>query len=210
MPAPYVDPAVIGRLTDDGGYRRGISYQRSGMVTRTSWDEAERVLTSVVAGSADHAYRCAIRFSAAGITASVTATSCTCPVPQACKHVVATLLVSNDDATLTESVAPDRPTPVAWRSLVPATAPDAPTAIALGVELRQRAHGGAHHWSPRPVRPVTPRDLAKGTGSSFSASARSCAVPRPGHGSRAMCPGTRYAARQGFSGVNVCAGSPTF
>lgn len=164
MPAPYVDPSVIRRLTDDGGYGRGVSYQRSGMVTRTSWDEAERVLTSVVAGSADNAYRCAIRFSAAGITTTVATTSCTCPVPQACKHVVATLLVSNDDAVLTEPVALARPAPAAWRSLVPATSADAPTAIALGVELRQRAHGGAHHWSPRPVRPVTPRDLAKGTG----------------------------------------------
>lgn len=164
MPAPYVDPAVIRALTDEGGYQRGVSYQRSGMVTRTSWDAEERVLTSVVAGSAEHSYRCAIRFSASGISATVAATSCTCPVPQACKHVVATLLVSNDDAVLTEAAAPGRPVPAAWRTLVPSVSADAATAIALGVELRQRANAAAHQWSPRPVRAVTPRDLAKGTG----------------------------------------------
>jgi superfamily II DNA or RNA helicase len=164
MPAPYVDPAVIRGLTDEGGYQRGISYQRSGMVTRTSWDDAERVLTSVVAGSAEYTYRCAIRFSAAGITATVSSTSCSCPVPQACKHVVATLLVSNDDAALAQAVSPVRATPPAWRSLVPSASVDDLTPIALGVELRQRAHSEGHHWSPRPVRPVTPRDLAKGTG----------------------------------------------
>ncbi|MCS3842533.1 DEAD/DEAH box helicase [Microbacterium sp. AK031] len=164
MPAPYVDPVAIRRLTDDGGYRRGTSYQRSGMVTRTSWDDAEHVLTSVVAGSAEHTYRCAIRFSAAGVTATVASTSCSCPVPQACKHVVATLLVSNDDAVMAAAVAPDRPSPPAWRILVPAASADTTTPIALGVELRQRAHSEAHHWSPRPVRPVTARELAKGTG----------------------------------------------
>lgn len=164
MPAPYVDPAVIRGLTDEGGYQRGISYQRSGMVTRTSWDEAERVLASVVAGSAAHTYRCAVRFSASGITNAVASTSCSCPVPQACKHVVATLLVSNDDAMLTEAVSPVRATPPAWRSLVPPASAEDLTPIALGVELRQRAHSEGHRWSPRPVRPVTPRDLAKGTG----------------------------------------------
>lgn len=164
MPAPYVDPAAIRALTDDGGFGRGLSYQRSGMVTRTSWDDAERVLTSVVAGSAGHSYRCSIRFSASGVTASVASAFCSCPVAQGCKHVVATLLVNNDDAVLSPAVTRDRPAPAAWRALVPAASADGSTAIALGVELRQRAAGGAHHWSPRPVRPVTPRDLAKGTG----------------------------------------------
>ncbi|WP_426183143.1 SNF2-related protein [Microbacterium sp. TWP3-1-2b2] len=164
MPAPYIDPAVIRGLTDEGGYSRGVSYQRSGMVTRTSWDDAERVLTSVVAGSVEHAYRCTIRFSAAGITATIASTSCSCPVPQVCKHVVATLLVNNDDAVLTDAVAPHRPAPPAWRMLVPSAGADAPTPIALGVELRQRERSASHHWSPRAVRPVTPRDLAKGTG----------------------------------------------
>ena len=163
MPAPHVDPALIRRLTDDGGYRRGMSYQRSGMVIRTSWDEAERVLTSVVAGSGGHSYRCTIRFTTTGITDTVAATACTCPVAQGCKHVVATLLVSNDDALLSAAERPARQAPPAWRSLVPATT-ETGAAIALGVELRQRSSTGAHQWSPRPVRAVTPRDLAKGIG----------------------------------------------
>ena len=155
MPAPHVDPALIRRLTDDGGYRRGMSYQRSGMVIRTSWDEAERVLTSVVAGSGGHSYRCTIRFTTTGITDTVAATACTCPVAQGCKHVVATLLVSNDDALLSAAEMPARQAPPAWRSLVPATT-ETGAAIALGVELRQRSSTGAHQWSPRPVRAVTP------------------------------------------------------
>ncbi|GAB3631554.1 DEAD/DEAH box helicase [Microbacterium shaanxiense] len=164
MPAPYLDPAVIRRLTDEGGYQRGVSYQRSGMVSRTSWDDAERVLTSVVSGSGEHSYRCAIRFATTGISADVASTSCSCPVPQACKHVIATLLVSNDDAVLSESDTPERHAPAAWRTLVPSAAADAVTPIALGVELRQRAHSDGRHWAPRPVRAVTPRDLAKATG----------------------------------------------
>ncbi|MGO2518681.1 MAG: DEAD/DEAH box helicase [Microbacterium sp.] len=65
---------------------------------------------------------------------------------------------------MTESSAHgERP---AWRVLVDSAAPakKEPVPLALGIELRHRASQGIHQWAPRPVRPATARDVARGGG----------------------------------------------
>jgi superfamily II DNA or RNA helicase len=155
---PFVDPADIGRLTDGGAYQPGISYFRSGAVRSVTWDEKTSLLASLVDGSASRTYRCRIELHATGPTHQIVRTSCTCPLQFDCKHTVATLLAANQlSSGWQESDA------ATWRTLFePATGTPAigsPTALALGIELRQRVRRGTTSWAPVRPETATPRSL---------------------------------------------------
>lgn len=156
MTPPFVDAAHIRRLADAGAYERGAAYFADGAVLQVTWDPASSVIESVVAGSGDRSYRCRIRLDPHRPERVIAATSCTCPMQFDCKHAVATLLAGN---RLAES-APART--ASWRSvLTPAAAapPRPTTALALGVELRQRVRRGVSTWSPARVESASARGL---------------------------------------------------
>lgn len=156
MTPPFVDAAHIRRLVDAGTYERGTAYFADGAVVQVTWNPASSVIESVVAGSGDRSYRCRIRLDPHRPERVVAATSCTCPMQFDCKHAVATLLAGN-------RLAESAPAPTAsWRSVLAPTdaAPQRPTtALALGVELRQRVRRGVSTWSPARVESASARGL---------------------------------------------------
>jgi superfamily II DNA or RNA helicase len=156
-PPPFVDPAHIRRFTDSGTYERGAAYFADGAVQQVEWDPATSVLEASVAGSGLRAYRSRIRLDPQRADRPIAATSCTCPVQFDCKHTVATLLAGNRLA----QQAPQPATAASWRAVFasPPTASDAHTALALGVELRQRVRRGTSAWAPARIETATPRGL---------------------------------------------------
>jgi superfamily II DNA or RNA helicase len=153
----FVDPGHIRRHVDAGTYERGVGYFRDGAVQRVEWDPVSAVIESVVAGSGGRTYRCRIRLDPQRSDRPIAATSCTCPVQFDCKHTVATLLAGNEAA----AAAPAAQIGSSWRSVLAPAAPAEPsrTALALGVELRQRIRRGASTWAPARVESATPRGL---------------------------------------------------
>lgn len=156
-PPPFVDPGHIRRFADGGAYERGAAYFADGAVQRLDWDPAASVIESVVAGSAGRMYRCRVRLDPQRSERPIAATSCTCPMQFDCKHTIATLLAGNRAA----AAAPSREGGPTWRDVLAPTAPAerARTALALGVELRQRIRRGASTWAPARIESATPRGL---------------------------------------------------
>jgi len=157
---PFVDAVHIRRQSDAGGYERGTAYFRSGAVRSVTWDPGESLLASAVDGSSAKTYRCRIQLDTRRTERPIVATSCSCPMQFDCKHIVATLLASNSLAR-----EPDEPgaKPAAWRVLLGAQ-PSEPsartiTALALGVELRQRVRRSASTWAPVRVESASARSL---------------------------------------------------
>ncbi|MGM7696899.1 DEAD/DEAH box helicase [Microbacterium sp. A84] len=165
MSAPHVDESDLSRMIDRGSYERGRAYFLDGMVSELHWDAASDTLTARVRGSGTAVYRCAVRMKPE--TAQITVATCSCPVPRTCKHVVAALLASNAerDAAADATAAAAEPARPGWRTLLDGSASaKTPTALALGIELRHRSARGVHQWAPRPMRPATARDVARGDG----------------------------------------------
>lgn len=157
---PFVDAALIRRQVDDGGYRRGVAYFRDGAVRSLTWDPDAALLASVVDGSGAKTYRCRIQLAPERPGAPIVATSCTCPMQFDCKHVVATLFASN--GLTRDGAAAPATAPAPWRALLASTSTSnapARTALALGVELRQRVRRGTSTWAPVRVEHATPRGL---------------------------------------------------
>jgi len=90
MSIPRPTAQQLRGLAGDGGYQRGLDCARRGRVLHTSWDADAETLTAEVLGGGHGPYRCRARFRGGEILS----TSCTCPVPRGCKHVVAALLVA--------------------------------------------------------------------------------------------------------------------
>ncbi|MGP6176898.1 DEAD/DEAH box helicase [Microbacterium sp. A196] len=170
MPAPLIDLSALRRFTDAGSFDRGRAYARDGMVHRSRWNDDFSVLSADVRGSAQSDYHCVIRVTPGRETAAVASTSCNCPVRSGCKHIVATVLVSNAQVeasppatvTATGSEVPGQPS---WRTLLESSPPASNAAsLALGIEVRHREDKGVHQWAPRPMRTATVRDVVKGGG----------------------------------------------
>lgn len=165
MSAPRIDESQLAGLSDRGGFDRGTRYFTGGMVASLRWDAETHTLTASVHGSGSIPYHCTVRL-APGM-AQIASTSCTCPVAGTCKHIVAAVLASNARQQTRPSNARS-PAPAAvpaWRTLIDGSSSPTPaTPLALGIELRHRAARGVHQWAPRPVRPATPRDIARGEG----------------------------------------------
>ena len=154
---PYIDPVHVRGYTDYGSYERGSAYHASGAVRQLTWDPVTSVIEAVVAGTGGKDYRCRVRLDPQRTDRPIAATSCTCPVQFDCKHTVATLLASNRLAQSTPAARADS----SWRTVFASPAPTARThtALALGVELRQRVRRGASTWAPARVESATPRGL---------------------------------------------------
>lgn len=176
MNAQYVDPVAIRLAADGRGFERGVEYFRQGAVLSQRWQSDEHAILGTVRGSGASYYRCTISLDFSRVRQPIMRTTCTCPLRSGCKHVVATLLASNEalhggpagtgtgaggpvgsgNRTSGATVAP------AWRSLVaPPPASGAPaSALALGVELRQRQSRAAARWETRRIMAVTPRSIS--------------------------------------------------
>ena len=158
---PLVDVAHIRRQAEGGGYERGVAYFRDGAVRTVLWDPRTSLVESVVDGSGSTPYRCRIHLDPRRPERPILSTSCTCPMHADCKHTVATLLASNrlaregGDGGATASV------PDSWRTLFAPHAPTATpqTALALGIELRQRVRRSSSPWAPARVETASPRGL---------------------------------------------------
>ncbi|CAN5205021.1 DEAD/DEAH box helicase [soil metagenome] len=144
--APLVDAVEILRLVGSGAFERGRDYQRADAVLETTWNEQDRVVTGRVRGSRSEPYEVTVRLSPASAKVWPLSSTCTCPVGEDCKHVVAALLFSN-----LQKVTPT-PAPVkSWKSTVSALSGrqrDEPTA-ALGLlfELREQVRRSRSRWN---------------------------------------------------------------
>lgn len=166
MSAPHIDESALQQLTDRGSFDRGRGYFHGEMVAALTWRAESSTLAATVHGSSAALYHCTVRLDPA--SARIMTTTCSCPVPHACKHVVAVVLASNaqhDEGPVAEVQVAAAPAAPGWRTLLDA-APRSTgaTTLALGIELRHRAARGIHQWAPRPVRSATVRDVAKGEG----------------------------------------------
>lgn len=160
MTPPFVDVEQVRRRSDAGGFERGVSYFRQGAVRTVTWDPRTSSIQSVVDGSRSAAYRCLVHLDPRRPERPIVSTSCTCPVNADCKHVVATLLASNQLARQAPTASSGAP--ATWRSLLGPRDADAgrtATPLALGVELRQRVRRGASTWAPVRVETASPRAL---------------------------------------------------
>ena len=94
---PLVDVSDIIRLVGQASFQRARGYARGGAVADFDWDAASTVINSSVQGNYPSPYRCRITLATAkdGFYRPVSS-SCTCPVSSNCKHVAATILVSNE------------------------------------------------------------------------------------------------------------------
>ncbi|GAA3946539.1 DEAD/DEAH box helicase [Microbacterium soli] len=163
MSIPRPSAQQLRRLAGDGGYQRGLDYARRGRVKHVSWDAVSETLTAEVYGGASTPYLCRAQFRGGQILS----TSCTCPVPGACKHLVAAMLVAPAREAEEQAVTQTRRDTqrAAWRSLVPVTRPaDALVPLALGVELRVRPPRTRDRWGAAPARTATPRALVRDHG----------------------------------------------
>ena len=142
---PPVDERLITAYLHEPAVGRGRRYLEDGHVLACEWSERANVLTGRVAGSANRPYTVAVIFSPtpqADGRPALLATSCTCPMGTACKHVAALLLFA------AEAHGPDSPSPdtgaaaATWRvQLAPMTRPATRGAAAretreLGVQVR--------------------------------------------------------------------------
>jgi superfamily II DNA or RNA helicase len=161
MTPPFVDAGHIRRQADNGGYERGVAYFHAGAVRSVTWNATTSLLESVVDGSGPGAYRCRIRLDPARPERPIVSTWCTCPMQFDCKHTVATLLASNELAS--RSGHEGGPQPASWRRILAPSgdheAHQPTTALALGVELRQRVRRGTSSWAPVRVESATARGL---------------------------------------------------
>lgn len=165
MSAPHIDESALSQMIDRGGYERGRAYFLDGMVTDLHWSVDSDTLTASVRGSHEARYRCSVRMKPG--TSQITVTTCSCPVPHICKHVVAAVLSSNAERgdSTDAPAAPAEPARPGWRTLLdPVAHGRTPTELALGIELRHRSAHGVHQWAPRPMRPATARDVARDEG----------------------------------------------
>ncbi|GAA1988683.1 SNF2-related protein [Microbacterium pumilum] len=159
MRPPFVDAAQIRRQTDGGGYERGLAYFHGDAVRTVAWDPDSSVLESIVDGSGSSHYRCRIRIDPQRPEQLIVSTFCTCPLGQNCKHTVATLLAANQ---LADSSPATPAAPAQWRALLAPQsthATTAPTALALGIELRQRVRRSSSRWAPVRVESASARGL---------------------------------------------------
>lgn len=161
MIPPFIDATQIRHHADAGAFDRGVAYFRDGAVRSIAWNARTALVDAVVDGSGDTPYRCQVHLDPRRPERPILSTSCTCPVHTGCKHAVATMLASNRlarDAGVTASAA--APAASAWRAMF-ASDEDAPlqTALALGVELRQRVRRTGSQWVPAKVETATPRSL---------------------------------------------------
>lgn len=160
MSIPRPTAQQLRGLAGDGGYQRGLDCARRGRVLHTSWDADAETLTAEVLGGGHGPYRCRARFRGGEILS----TSCTCPVPRGCKHVVAALLVApamqaGEDRARHARRESER---AAWRRLVPEALSAQPlTPLALGVELRVRPPRARDRWGAAPARTAAPRELVR-------------------------------------------------
>ncbi|MFH8249827.1 SNF2-related protein [Microbacterium sp. B2969] len=157
MIPPHVAVSHIRGRAGLQTYERGAGYFESGAVHGLTWDPATSVLESDVIGSAGRVYRARVRLDPHRPDRPIAAMACTCPVQFDCKHGVATILAGN---SLAEHAPPLGP--AVWRTLLGAQDGGhrrTTTALALGVELRQRVRRGASTWSPARVESATPRGL---------------------------------------------------
>lgn len=191
---PLVDPELIRRHADAGAFERGSAYFRDGAVRSIIWDAGTSVLSALVAGTASQPYRCTIVLDPRDPDRAIVSATCSCPVHRACKHIVAALLAGNRRARDGGASAGG-----SWRALFAASPADAATtALALGLELRQRTRRGGSPWAPARVETATARALARHGGDvmvglrPLERSARTAAwvkgtvswdiLRRPGHG----------------------------
>ncbi|WP_345802528.1 DEAD/DEAH box helicase [Microbacterium sp. AZCO] len=157
MSPPHIALSHIRGRAGAQTYERGAGCFESGAVRGLTWDPSTSVLESDVIGTAGRVYRSRVRLDPHRPDRPIAAMACSCPVQFDCKHAVATILAGN---SLAEHSGPAAP--AVWRTLLGssgASAPRTATALALGVELRQRVRRGASTWAPARVETATPRGL---------------------------------------------------
>ena len=155
---PRIDEELIAGYLDDGAVARGYGYFRDGHVVDSLWSEKANVLSGHVAGTSGSPYAVSVIFSPQQRPdgrAALLATSCTCPMRTACKHVAALLYAA---AAAPQAREPDRPAkaPSAWLAqLTPVTR--ATTTHALGRARRELG------LQLRVQPPLPPTRYAQGT-----------------------------------------------
>jgi superfamily II DNA or RNA helicase len=142
---PEIDEQLILEYLDDLTVERGRRYFDDGHVVSTAWNSQANVLTGRVAGTRSTPYAVTVIFAPGtrtGRRTGVLATSCSCPMSSACKHVAALLFASRDQVRQHAPVEPPTSAPPTWLTrLAPVTRrPDAPRGRpetrTLGLQLR--------------------------------------------------------------------------
>ena len=161
MTPPFVDVEHIRRQAPGGSYERGVAYFHDGAVRTVSWDPDSSVIDSVVDGSGaqhlsmPHPPRHRATGSADRRRRSARARSsrtASTPSPR-CSRAIGSPMPHLAVRVRTDS----------WRQLLAPPADTEParpaTALALGIELRQRVRRSASRWAPVRVESATPRGL---------------------------------------------------
>lgn len=178
---PMVDVPGLIRAVGPATIARATTYARGGHVLSLDWDAEAGELAAQVQGSEDEPYECVARIRRVSGRDVYAGGRCTCPVGNDCKHVLAALLMANEQtvrarmgiAVQEPALPPSAPTQPAWRAalaeiLAPSTAvrPSRETPLGLQFELRdldreaRKRFGGAYARHRREgtklgIRPVS-------------------------------------------------------
>uniref|UniRef100_UPI0039EFF95E SWIM zinc finger family protein n=1 Tax=Sinomonas sp. G460-2 TaxID=3393464 RepID=UPI0039EFF95E len=148
---PMVDVPGLIRAVGPATIARATAYARGGHVLNLDWDAETGALSAQVQGSEDEPYECVARIRRVSGRDVFAGGWCSCPVASDCKHVLAALLVANEQtvrarmglAAQTPALPSTAPTQPAWRAalaeiLAPSAAvrPTRETPLGLQFELR--------------------------------------------------------------------------
>ncbi len=168
--APLVDATDVIRLVGRPAFERAKSYVREHRVETTAWNADDHLLTGSVRGGDPAPYEAAVTLTPLrGDYGRPGASSCSCPVGGACKHVAALVLATNaakvlESSQLTSTVValPTEAAPV-WRTALgaltrgtsPLSAPATP--MGLQFELRERSRSHSARWGAPTSRAASAR-----------------------------------------------------
>ena len=91
---PAISTPDILRVFDPVTYARGLDYARQQRVSSVSWHPEAGELFGRVAGQSRQRYTTRIRCKVNGTSLTVLGSTCSCPVGESCKHVVALLITA--------------------------------------------------------------------------------------------------------------------
>lgn len=147
---PMVDVPGLVRTVGPSTLARATTYARGGHVLGLDWDPAAGELRAEVQGGEPEPYECLVRIHHEAGRDTFAGGWCTCPVGSNCKHMLAALLVANEQRVRARlrlpapERRPTKPKEPAWRSalteiLSPGETPAGPARrLRLGLQFELR------------------------------------------------------------------------
>ncbi|NUP75149.1 MAG: hypothetical protein HOQ07_10945, partial [Sinomonas sp.] len=148
---PMVDVPALIRAVGPATVARATAYARGGHVLSLDWDPEAEQLSAQVQGGEAEPYQCVVRIRRAAAHDAYAGGWCSCPVGTDCKHMLAAVMVANEQTVRARmggglpasAVSPAAPKLPAWRAafaeiLAPSSAARPVRTARLGIQFELR------------------------------------------------------------------------